>query len=207
MSSAGPITEWVRQLQAGEHEAAQRLWERYFRRLVGLARQKMQGTPRRAADEEDVALSAFDSFCRGAEQGRFPQLLDRDDLWQLLVTITARKAFDLTQHARRARRDWRRERPALEAAGNDAGDAAGDAAPALAEFIGREPDPGFAAQVAEECQRLLDKLGDAELRSIALWKLEGYTNEEIAGRLRCAAVTIERRLRLIRKFWENEMPG
>jgi len=62
-----------------------KLWERYFRRLVGLARKKLRAAPRRAADEEDVALSAFDSFCRGAKLDRFPQLHDRLDVWQLLV--------------------------------------------------------------------------------------------------------------------------
>ena len=98
MRSSGSITRWLGQLKAGAADAVEPLWERYFRRLVGLARARLQGTPRRAADEEDVALSAFDSFCRGAEQGRFPQLLDRDNLWRLLVTITARKAFRLAQH-------------------------------------------------------------------------------------------------------------
>src|SRR6516225_6362744 len=101
MSSAGSVTDWLGLLKGGDSAAAQRLWEAYFRRLVGLARAKLQGTPRRATDEEDVALSAFDSFCRGAAQGRFPQLLDRLDLWQLLVLLTARKAFDLAQHERR----------------------------------------------------------------------------------------------------------
>src|SRR5262249_44003183 len=76
----------------------------YFRRLVGLARKKLRAAPRRAADEEDVALSAFDSFCRGAEQDRFPQLHDRLDLWQLLVLLTARKAVDLAQPERRQNR-------------------------------------------------------------------------------------------------------
>ena len=66
------VTQWIDRLKAGDPDAAQELWERYFRRLVGLARKKLRAAPRRAADEEDVALSAFDSFCRGAEQGRFP---------------------------------------------------------------------------------------------------------------------------------------
>jgi hypothetical protein len=56
------------------------------------------------ADEEDVALSAFDSFCRGAEKGRFPRLQDCDDLWQLLFMITTRKAADLVEHERRQKR-------------------------------------------------------------------------------------------------------
>jgi hypothetical protein len=70
------------------------LWEHYYPR----------GTPRRFADEEDVALSAFDSFCRGVDLGRFPWLKDRDGLWALRVLITVRKAADLVQYNRRDRR-------------------------------------------------------------------------------------------------------
>ena len=88
MSTNGSVTKWINRLKAGDPEAARRLWEGFFRRLVGLARGKLEGSPRRAADEEDVALSAFGSLCRGAEGGRFPHLLDRDSLWQLLVAIT-----------------------------------------------------------------------------------------------------------------------
>ena len=72
MSSDGSVTGWLGRLRAGDPSAAQQLWQRYFQRLVGLARQKLRDVPRRVADEEDVALSAFDSFCRNAEQGRFP---------------------------------------------------------------------------------------------------------------------------------------
>src|SRR5262245_46060314 len=77
MHSDASVTQWIDGLKAGDPNAAQKLWERYCRRLVGLARKKLRAAPRRAADEEDVALSAFDSFCRGAEQDRFPQLNDR----------------------------------------------------------------------------------------------------------------------------------
>src|SRR5205085_531840 len=88
----------------GDAAAVQGLWERYFRRLVALARKKLADAPRRAADEEDVALSAFDSFCRNAERGLFPQLLDRDSLWRLLVVITARKSAHLRRDEGRAKR-------------------------------------------------------------------------------------------------------
>jgi hypothetical protein len=82
MMSEGSITHWIGALKQGDPAAAQRLWNVYFYRLVVLARARLRDVPRRAADEEDVALSAFDSFCRGAERGRFAQLDDRDDLWQ-----------------------------------------------------------------------------------------------------------------------------
>src|SRR5688572_16833726 len=140
--AGGSVTRWVEQLAAGDRDAAQRIWERYFRRLVGLARVRLGDLPRRAADEEDVVLSAFDSFCRGAERGHFPRLDDRDDLWALLVTITARKACDLRKYEGQQRRDWRRARqdPGPPAGGPDAEGAA------LAGLIGAEPDPAFAAE-------------------------------------------------------------
>jgi DNA-directed RNA polymerase specialized sigma24 family protein len=197
MSSEGSVTHWIGQLQAGNSAAAQPLWERYFQRLVYLARKKLQGVPRRAADEEDVALSAFESFCRAAEDRRFPTLADRDSLWRLLVILTARKALHLIRDER-----WQKrgggcvlDEPALEAAvrnGNEAG---------LDQVIGNEPTPEFAAQVAEECRRLLGLLDSDELRLIAVSRMEGYSTEEIAGRLRCAPRTVERKLQRIRSLW------
>jgi DNA-directed RNA polymerase specialized sigma24 family protein len=190
------VTALIEHLRAGNHEAAQPLWERYYPRLVGLARERLRGTPRRAADEEDVALSAFDSFCRGVEQGRFPDLKDRDGLWALLVLITVRKAADLVQYNRRVRRGGGQVRGDSALARPD-GDTGSDG---LAQIEDADPTPDLAAQLAEELQGLLDRLGSDELRGIAAWKLEGYTNAEVAGRLGCATVSVERRLRLIRKI-------
>jgi RNA polymerase sigma factor (sigma-70 family) len=196
MPAGGSISALIAQLQSGDHAAAQPLWERYYPQLIDLARQHLRGTSRRAADEEDVALSAFDSFCRGAQAGRFPQLKDRDGLWALLVLITVRKAADLANYNRRARRGRDRVR----------GDSAlrpieGETvSEGLAQVEADEPGPDLAAQLAEEFRNLLQRLGSDELRSIAVWKLEGYTNAEIANRLGCAEVTVSRRLRLIRKI-------
>ena len=195
MSGPGSVTDWIDRLKVGDPAAAQQLWQSYFQRLVGLARKKLQGTPRRVADEEDVALSAFDSFCRGAEQGRFPQLTDRDDLWRLLVTITARKAYQLTLHEGRQKRGGG---AVLDEAALAGPPGPGSAAPGLEQILGREPTPEFAAQLAEDCQRLLARLDEPDLRTVAVWKMEGYSNEEIATRLGCVPRTIERKLALIR---------
>ena len=94
MAPDGSVTHWVRLLQQGHHEAAQPLWQRYFARLIGLAQKKLGGRSLAVADAEDVALSAFHSLCRGAERGRFPQLQDRDNLWKVLVVITARNVHN-----------------------------------------------------------------------------------------------------------------
>jgi RNA polymerase sigma factor (sigma-70 family) len=192
MSPSGDVTHWLRQLQAGEREAIQNLWERYYRKLVCLARKKLGDLPRRAADSEDVALSAFASFCAAAEQGRFPRLEDRDDLWQLLVVITTRKAIDQINHEGRDRRDWRR----LQENGHADGSL-------LRSLLGREPTPAFAAEVAEECRRLLAGLGDDTLRALALGKLEGYSNAELAEDLGFSLAKVERKLARIRHIWEH----
>jgi DNA-directed RNA polymerase specialized sigma24 family protein len=191
----GSISRLIVDLKAGDPEAAQPLWERYFDRLVRLARKRLAS--RRPGmvveDEEDAALSAFDSFCAGAARGRFPRLGDRDDLWRLLVVITARKASAQLQRQRAQKRG-----------GGQAGRPADGPPTPLEEIIGREPDPEFAALVGEEYARLLDKLGDDGLRQVALWRMEGYTGDEIAERLGCARRTVARRLELIRAIWESE---
>jgi DNA-directed RNA polymerase specialized sigma24 family protein len=201
MALDGSVSLWLGRLHRGDAAAAQPLWERYFQRLVGLARHKLRAGPRRAVDEEDVALSAFDSFCRGAGQGRFPQLTDRDSLWHLLVTLTARKAGKV----RRAERQQKRGGGAVrgESALLDLARAA-EGGGGLDQVVGLEPTPEFAAEVADECRRLLDRLADPELRSIALWKMEGATDGEIAARLGYVLRTVQRRVQLIRRLWEKE---
>ena len=199
--SHGSITHWLGALKAGDLAAAQPLWERYFQRLVRLARQKLRAGHRSGADAdaEDAALSAFDSFCDGAARGRFPQLDDRDDLWRLLVTITTHK---VTDHIRRHGRQKRGGGRILdEAALNGAGPGGGPAG--LDALVGSEPTPAFAALVAEQYRRLLEGLGDASLRRIALLKMEGYTLDEIAAQLGCARRTVVNKLQLIRMRWER----
>jgi DNA-directed RNA polymerase specialized sigma24 family protein len=201
MLSDGSVTRWIHQAKVGDEVAAQRLWERYYCRLIRLALKKLRGSRRRAADEEDVVLSAFDSFCRGARQGRFPHLCDRNNLWPLLVIITARKAFDLRQHENRQKRGGGKVGGESALAGPPAQSLS---AAGFEQVVGKSPTPEFAAQVAEEGQRLLEELGNDALRSVAIWKMEGYTNAEIADLLGCVEGTVERKLRMIRSLWAQE---
>ena len=187
MADDGSVTRWLGPLGDGDEEAARRLWERYFARLVDLARAKLAGVPRRVADEEDVALSAFHSFCRGAARGRFEQLTDRESLWRLLLVITERKAAHLRRDEGRAKRGGQARHEPL-----------GDEPP------GREPTPEFAAEVADECRRLLNALGDDELRRIALARLAGDSVEEIADQLGRVSRSVKRKLKLIRDLWQRE---
>jgi DNA-directed RNA polymerase specialized sigma24 family protein len=183
------VTVWLGRLQGGDAAAARPLWDKYFPRLVGLARKRLRDGPRRAADEEDVALSAFDSFCRNAEAGRFPDLSDRDSLWRLLASFTLRKAAHHLRDAGRLKRG---------------GAAMEDHSALFADLLGREPDPGLAAEVAEECDRLLTALNDAELRRVALLRMEGCSVNEVAAAVGCAPRSAKRKLQLIRRIWERE---
>src|SRR5262245_20229120 len=98
--SEGSVTRLLKQLNDSEKDprdadqAARLLWQRYFEQLVQRARARLQATHRGAGDEEDVALSAFKSVCMGIAGGRFPDLCDRNDLWRVLVVVTARKAIN-----------------------------------------------------------------------------------------------------------------
>jgi DNA-directed RNA polymerase specialized sigma24 family protein len=198
MSSEGSVTRWIRQLKAGDHDAARLLWQRYFDRLVRVARQKLRGSPRRAVDEEDVAAHAFDSFCRGVERGRFPQMQNRQDLWRLLLKIAAHKAFD--QRRRELQQKHGQGKVPLGLTDPHLSSAS-DEETLLQQLVSSEPTPEFAAILAEEWQQLMDRLDNDELRSIALRKLEGYTNDELARKQGCGLRTVERKLQLIRDIW------
>ena len=195
----GSVTRWLGELKAGRPVAAQRLWERYFTDLVRLARGRLQGAPRAVADEEDVALSAFDSFCTAATQRRFPRLDDRDDLWRVLVTLTERKAADLRRRQRRQERGGGRAAPEADRAGPE-----GDR---LDHLAGAAPTPEFAALVAEEYRRRLEALPEEALRRVAVLKLEGYSNREIAGRIGLGLRSVVRKLDRIRRTWLGEVPS
>jgi DNA-directed RNA polymerase specialized sigma24 family protein len=197
----GSVTNWIGALKAGDRGAAQPLWERYFDRLVRLAGAKLRAArhPGAAEDEEDAALSAFDSFCEGARRGRFPQLADREDLWRLLVVITARKAWDQVERERAAKRGGGRTIVGSAAIG----DGSDGALFALDQVVGTEPTPEFAAMLAEECQQRLDRLPNPKLRRIALLKMEGYTGEEIAEQLDISLRTVANKLKWIRMAWEE----
>jgi RNA polymerase sigma factor (sigma-70 family) len=193
MDEQGSVSCWITQLQDGDGQAAQALWERYYPRLVALARKKLIDVPRRVADEEDVVQSALNSFYQRAQQGQFPDLSERDELWSLLVTITARKAINQRKHHGRAKRGGNRVMDEAALGGADAAD------PAMANVVGSEPTPEFAADVAEQLDQFMADLEDPTHCVIALWKLEGRTNPEIARHLDCSLSAVERKLRLIRR--------
>jgi DNA-directed RNA polymerase specialized sigma24 family protein len=203
MSSLGSITPYLRLLKSRDAQAAQRLWERFYPQMVRLAHQKLRQLPRGPADEEDVALSAFNRFCMAAERGQFPNLQDRNDLWKVLALITERKARDYRRRELRLKRGGGKicDEAGLACGVKDADDVLG-----IEAFPSQEPTPEVAALVADELRLFLERLDDPMLREIAVARMEGYSNEELAGKFQYSVSTIERKLRLIRRIWTERLP-
>lgn len=196
MNGDGSVTRWLHELKQGDSTSAQQLWNRYFQRLLAFAERKLHGRTG-SSDAEDVALAALASFFVRARSGQFPLLTDRSELWPLLVKITACKAYNELERAGAQKRGGQvgREVPLFEV---DGGSTMGDG------LLSDEPTPEFAAQVAEECARLLGLLADPLLVRIAERKLEGHTNAEIAAQLDLCERSIERKLNCIRARWSEE---
>ena len=185
----GSITHWIERVKTGRESVAEKeLWDRFFSRLVGLARRKLDDLPPNARDEEDIALSVMKSFFLRARRGDFPQLHDRTELWRLLTAITIRKSID------------RRRRFTAHKNCGGRGQSGHLLEMNIQDFAASEPSPEMITAVNEECQRLMGSLSE-ELRQVARLKLEGYTNAEIAKTLGRVERTIERRVRLIRRSW------
>jgi DNA-directed RNA polymerase specialized sigma24 family protein len=197
-ADSGSVTEWIESLKGGDAESADKLWRRYFEALVRLARDRLRGAPKTMADEEDAALNAFDSFVRGAARGRYPRLDNRDDLWRLLVVLTERKVIDQAKRERRRKRGGGKVVSLLWA---HRADAPGGEPLCLPDAL---PTPEFAALVADEYRSLLGQLRDDSLRLVAQQRLEGYTNEEVARRMRCSLRTVARKVEIIRRTWMGE---
>jgi DNA-directed RNA polymerase specialized sigma24 family protein len=188
--AAGSITKVFHALQAGDARSAGRLWERYFPRLLGLARQTLAGRPQRAADAEDAVQSAFASFFEWVRAGASGADLDRDDIWRLLAAFTQRKSL------KQARRESAAKRGGGQVLGE--GDLVQQRGPAasLDRMVGAMP----CADVDLACEELLQLLDDEE-RTIALMRLLRHSNREIAHQLGCTERKVERKLQLIRLTW------
>lgn len=192
------VTTWIARVKAGESAAAQRIWQRYLSRLIKVAHSHLAGSPQQVADSDDVVVVAFERFLRHAQQGRFPRLDDRHDLWKVLLTVTEHVAIDQRRTMSAAKRGWfvtwSLWRP--DGAGSDSDSDWQPTAP--------EPTPEFAVAAAEQCRHLLSLLDNDE-RRIAIAKVHGFDNREIAQQEGLGLRSVERKLQIIRRIWLNEL--
>jgi DNA-directed RNA polymerase specialized sigma24 family protein len=202
MGAQGSVTRLIVDLRSDEpavREVAARLvWGRYFKALLALARNNLSARIRCREDEEDVLQSMYKSFCARQRRGDF-DLASRDQLWNLLVQITLRKARNVANRHLHGKRDVRRE------GAETTEDAHDDTPDAILDRIDSDgPTPAEAALLNEALEQRFRMLNDPGLRQIAQWKLEGYTNPEIAQRLECTLRTVERKLERIRSYWGSD---
>ena len=183
MSPDGSIPRCLSGIRRNESEAIEIVWNRYRQALVRVADRTLNSSPRKGADEEDAAVTAFNTFVRRAADGQFYRLNNRHDLWSLLTAITVRKALKLRR---------KEERAPLEI---DPGE--------LACALDTLPQQEMVTMFEDQLSFLFEQLGDPQLREIVLLKLEGYTNQEIAERFGRHVSFTERKLRLIRKVWST----
>lgn len=193
----GSVTQMIQNLKSGESEAAGEVWDRFFQRLVSLARRRLGNAPRRLADEEDVTLSVMETLIGGAAEGRFPKLTDRNELWKLLLVITRQKAVDQIRREMRDKRgggDVRGDSIFYKLNGND-GPANWEA------FLGDDPTPESLAVLNDQYRQLLEALPNETLKTIVELKLQSFTDLEVAEQLGVSVATVERKRRRIREIW------
>lgn len=192
-SDGQTISTMLFKLRLGDEQAAFNLWERFFHQLLSQCRLRLRRNTKAVADEEDIVLSAMKSFCFGIRRGQFPELSGEENLWRLLMTIVTRKIADNHQHHTRQKRDKDRTQSLTEMDNDSQSSAA---------LMDRELSPQLAAECSEEIERLVGSLEHEDLKSIAVTKMEGFTNSEIAHQFRCSLTSNERKLRTIRSIWE-----
>jgi len=194
----GSVTVWLRDLRTGDEEAARKLWRRYFERMADVARQRLAANTG-AFDAEDVASSAFRVFCQAIREGKYDALSRESGLWQLLTVTTKRKAADQLKTRNAIRRGGRGRLPSAENPGYRR------IPIELDTLTGEIDDPHFIAMMADECRRLLRLLDDEELETVAIRRMEGFGNEEIAAELGYSRRTIQRILVVIKEIWQGEL--
>ncbi|MFO0888274.1 MAG: ECF-type sigma factor [Isosphaeraceae bacterium] len=153
------------------------------------------------AVEDDVAISALGSVCRGLQEGRFPGLADRDGPWRLLVWITVRKSID-----RNRRERSRRPHGVKELAEADL-IASQEEHPShvLDRIASDEIPPEMAAIGAEEPRIGIESLGDQSLVPLPELRMANSSTDEIAQRLGRSPRTIQLKLKLIREKWRAQL--
>ncbi|MEM6472074.1 MAG: ECF-type sigma factor [Planctomycetota bacterium] len=194
------FAETLDRVRTGDEQATTELWNQYFQRLVRLAAKRLPLNLRRTGDEEDIALSAFNSFIAGLGRDQFPDLSGPDNLWGLLITLTGRKVNAHLRFHTRQKRGGGAVRG--ESVFVDADDLR--KSPGISGIAGEHAGADLSVELEEACNLLLEQLPDEQLRQIAVMRMDGFLVDEIADRLGLSKRATERRLQLIRRTWTED---
>jgi RNA polymerase sigma-70 factor (ECF subfamily) len=190
MAEERSFGEWMSLLRTQDEEAARHVFQSYARRLIGLAKTKLDPLVRRRVDPEDVVQSVFRSFFQRYEEGRW-DLRDWNGVWAMLTCITVRKCGRQNEFGRAACRDVHRE---VEApAGGE------DSAIQSREPAAPEPSPESAALLTELVEQMFAAFKEHE-RPIVARILQGETPAAISQQVGCSESKVYRLQRYIHQY-------
>jgi RNA polymerase sigma factor (sigma-70 family) len=189
----GSITRAVEGLRCNDDSSTQLLWERFFAKLCDFAETKIYKRNRRHLEADEIATNAFMALVEGVRARRFEKVRNRDELWKMLVLIAARQTINAQKRIDRAKRGAGKVQGSL-AFGEQGIES-------VVDFVKRDLAPDVAVQLQDLSDQLLLRLSNDELRAIALLRMAGFSNAEIAQKLQLSERTIERKLAAIRSCW------
>lgn len=191
-SEPDSVTEWLTKLKAGQAQAADAIWKRYYPKLVLVASKRLALNPDRAVEGEDLVQSSFRNVCLAVLEGKYSQIENRTELWNLLFVATINR---IRQHYRELNTQRRGRQTRHVSLWND---------PSILADL---RTPAAEAQVADLLEYLFNRLDQEDptggLRQIALLHLEEHSASSIAKILRRRKTTVLISLRLIRSLWEE----
>jgi RNA polymerase sigma-70 factor, ECF subfamily len=193
MQPDSSFADLMERLRRGDEDAARRIVEAFFRRLIGLARLRLEGPILAKEGPEDVVQSALASFFRRQASDPF-ELTSWDSLWGLLSVITLRKCGHRIEYYLAQIRDIRREAGAL--------DTSSDESTAPWQAIAREPTPSEAAALRDTLGQLLKDMDERE-RNVVQLTLEGYSVPEISRKVGRSEYLVRKLLERIKERWRR----
>lgn len=182
----------LRQWQSGDENAARQLYERYFGRLLSLARRRISQRLASRVDAEDVVQSALRTFFNRARAGFF-EVHDQNDIFKLLARITVHKTLRQIAHHKAAKRD----------PGKEVGQGSVSGDHLLFTILDRDPTPEAVNAFLDQLEHFLNKLRPQD-RLILELRMQGYNGLEIAERLGVSDRKVRRLMEWIREKAEQE---
>lgn len=198
-SSYGSVTNLLAGVKQGDPAAQQELWDRYMKRLIRIVCTRIVSGKTQHSDAEDIVVRAYQAFLSGVSDNRFQELNDRNDVWQILVMLTRRKAIE------RHRFDSAKKRGANNVRTESVFADDSHFGVGIEQIADTEPTPEFAALLHDEVLDKLSKLNDTTKRDIIILKMKGLSNSQIADQLKISNRSVQRKLQLIFDIWSKEL--
>lgn len=176
----------------------EQLWDAFYPRMKLAVLSRVRSIQRPVADESGIALSAFHSFIQHARNGKFPNLVDQDEMWRLVKRIAIRKTSDVRKNLLAQKRGG----GAIVVGQSDFSDESGQL---QGIDLASDPhgDPSESAEVADLLNTMLQRLPDDKHRDVILLKLQGASVVTIAECLGTTTRTIQRILKKIEQSWQS----